>query len=317
MNFSSNPSSNSRQITFSICTPCHNSANTIKSVHQSMENLEYKNFEWILINDASSDETSSIIYEIMESSDIDIKFYDLEENRMVTYCYHLAAEVAEGEFLIYLDHDDSIKPNALNRFLHHWNNISNEDKQDLAGMISLCEDQRGDVVGQEFPESPYISNFFDLIFSDGIRGEKFFCYKTKLMKENNFVLVDRYVPESFVMWKIAKNYNTIFFNESLRVYNLPDLRDTNLSNMSQDEYPKGFRLGYLDLLNNFPNKLYFKPYTLITFIFKYCRFSLKAKISYSQSSKDLSVILFKLIFCLIYPFMKSWYRPAKHSSEID
>ena len=206
---------------FSIITPCFNSSKTIEDVFKSLSALNNSNFEWVVINDASTDDTENLIDQFLCEAKFDITFLSLEKNKMVTYCYHLGIEKAAGKFLIFLDHDDKIKPHALDRFLENWDSLSNNQKENIAGMFALCEDENGKIVGTKFPRSPEINSFFDLTFDEGVRGEKFFCYKTSVMKENNFQLVDRYVPESNVMWKISSKYKTLFFNEALRIYNQP------------------------------------------------------------------------------------------------
>ena len=289
---------------FSICTPCYNSAETIIDVFKSLKNLNYQNFEWIIVNDASTDNTSEIIHTILNDAEFSVTFCDLEINKMATYCYHLSIMKAKGRFLIFLDHDDQIKPNALDRFLYQWELLSSNQQDNIAGMIAHCEDELGNLVGTNFPRSPDINSFFDLMFSEGVRGEKFFCYKTEIMQENNFQLVDRYVPESNVMWRISAKYKTLFFNETLRIYTQPQIGGKNLSTMNPFDYPLGFRLSYLDLLNNFSNKLIYKPYLLVSFLFNFSLFSCASHLSLRSSIVDLENQIHRVI---IFPiFIVAW-----------
>ena len=285
---------------FSIITPCYNSSDSIKSVFNSLENLNNFDFEWIVIDDASTDDTLNILKGFLDKVNFPITIFSLKENNMATYCYHLGIEKAEGYFSIFLDHDDLIKPSALDRFLHYWESLSIQQKDKLAGMISLCEDEDGNIVGTKFPRSPDINNYFNLMFDEGVRGEKFFCYKTSIMKNYNFQLVDRYVPESNVMWKISSNYETLFFNESLRVYYQPQKDGSNLSNLNSFEYSLGFRLNYLDLLNNFKSQLTARPYLLISFLFNYSIYSYSSRVGMKSCLLDLKSFLHKVIFIPIY-----------------
>ena len=147
---------------FTICTPCYNSSNTIKRVYESLENLNFRDFEWIVINDASSDNTSSLILEILNKASFDIDFYNLEQNRMVTYCYNLAVKKSRGEMFLLLDHDDYIIPEALDRFIFHWNELNSKDKLNSAGLISNCMDENEQLVGTPFPVSPMFEGFLNL-----------------------------------------------------------------------------------------------------------------------------------------------------------
>ena len=272
---------------FSIITPCFNSSKSIYDVFNSLKKLNNKNFEWIVINDASTDSTIEILKGFLEEVNFEITIFNLKENKMATYGYHLGIEKALGDFIIFLDHDDQIKSNALDRFLKNWDSLSINQQESLAGMIALCEDENGNIVGTKFPRSPEIDNFFNMTFDYKVRGEKFFCYKNEIMKENNFQLVDRYIPESNLIYKISSKYDTLFFNESLRVYNLPQKNSSNLSNLDPFKYSVGFRLNYLDLLNNYSSQLIAKPYTLVSFIFHFSIYS-------SSSQTNLKLCLFEL-----------------------
>jgi glycosyltransferase involved in cell wall biosynthesis len=283
---------------FSIITPCFNCSNTIKDVFESLSALSNRNFEWIIINDASSDNTESLIDQFLCDAKFDITFVSLQENKMATYCYHLGIEKAIGQFLIFLDHDDQIKPYALDRFIENWDSLSPNQKENVAGMMALCEDENGKIVGTKFPRSPDINSFFNLMFDEGLRGEKFFCYKTSVMKENNFKLVDRYVPESNVMYRISAKYKTLFFNEALRVYNQPKLNGDNLTNMNSFEYPTGFRLHFLDLLNNYRFK--FRLRILFSFLFNYSLYSFSSKHNLRTCLNDLNSLSHKLFLIPIY-----------------
>ena len=297
----SNTSDNTnKDYQFSIITPCFNSAKTIQDVYESLSALNSTNFEWLVINDASTDNTENYIDQFLSDARFDISYFGLKKNKMATYCYHLGIEQAAGKFLIFLDHDDQIKPLALDRFLKNWDSLSASQQENTAGMIALCEDEKGKIVGTKFPRSPDINSFFSLIFDEGVRGEKFFCYKSTVMKQNNFQLVDRYVPESNVMWKISSQYNTLFFNEALRVYHQPLEQGSNLSNLSSFEYPLGFRLNYLDLLNDFSIHLRTRPYLLLAFLFNFSVYSCASNVSLKLCLIDLRSRLHQLLLYPIY-----------------
>ena len=300
----SNNNEQDKNYKFSICTPCYNSSDSIEKVFKSLSNLSYKNFQWIVVNDESSDDSATIISTLMQDASFDIIFFDLEKNMMATYCYHLAIQNASGEFLIFLDHDDEIKANALDRFLFHWQNLSADQQNKLVGMMAHCEDENGNLVGTEFPASPYIYNFFDLMFKDHVRGEKFFCYKTNIMQEYNFQLVDRYVPESYVMWGIASKFNTLFFNECLRIYHQPTDEGSNLSLLNPFDYPRGFQLNYQNLINKFTYKLNTRPYMLLNFLFKYAQYSIAASIDLKSCTLGLENFFHRILIIPIYPLAK-------------
>jgi len=300
MRITSNNNELDRDYDFSILTACYNSSSSIRDVFNSLKKLQNKNFEWIVVNDASTDNTTEILNQILKEAEFKITLCDLEQNRMVTYCYHLGILHSKGKFLIILDHDDQIKSNALDRFLFHWNSLANNQQESLAGMFACCEDENGSLVGSYFPRSPDINNFFNLMFVEGMRGEKFFCYKTKIMQENNFQLVDRYVPESNVLYKISAKYKTLFFNEKLRVYTQPQLGGNNLSPVDPFKYPVGFRLHYLDLLNNYSSQLNYMPYLLLAFLHNFSLYSCASNHNLRTCLSDLNLLSHRFLLIPIF-----------------
>jgi glycosyltransferase involved in cell wall biosynthesis len=239
----------------------------------------------------------------MSRSDVDIDFYNLNENKMATYCYNLAVKKSQSEFLLLLDHDDTIVFNALERFLFHWNEVPSSEKIYFAGLMSNCDDENGNLVGSLFPFSPYINGYFEVSFDDQVRGEKFFCYKTDIMKNYNFPLLDRYVPESVVMWNISEKYKTLFFNESLRIYTKPKIENNHLSFLDSFKYAKGFRHKFLELLNRHADKLNTRPRVFIIFIYNYTLYSLSAKTSIIKTINDLNQIIAKVLTLICLPFV--------------
>ena len=300
MNLNTNIIDNSKNYKYTVCTACFNSEKTIREVHKSLENITFKNFEWIVINDYSSDNTKEILEDIVKNSKIDIKFFDLDSNHMVTFCYNLGVREARGEFFILLDHDDTFVPEVFDRFNFYWESIPDLDKDNLAGMMCTCVDQDGVLIGNAFPKSPCIDGFFEMIFDHGVRHEKLFCYKTQIMKQYNFPLVDRYVPESTVLWNISSKYKTLFFNESLRIYTKPIKENNNLSFLDTRDYPRGYRQNFKDLINLHSNKLYLRPRTLISFLFNYVLYSKLAGFGIKSIFIDMKPYLIRLIFILVY-----------------
>lgn len=67
---------------FTIFTPCYNGAKTIKRVFDSVESQTYSNFEWIIVNDGSTDQSDIVIRNLIEKSKIKdkIKYFNTKEH---------------------------------------------------------------------------------------------------------------------------------------------------------------------------------------------------------------------------------------------
>ena len=96
----------------SIITPCYNCEQYVHEMVQSVQNQTYENWELIVVDDASTDESVAII-ENYASNDHRIKVIRLKKNRGTGIARNTALEYATGKYISFLDADDLWKPNKL------------------------------------------------------------------------------------------------------------------------------------------------------------------------------------------------------------
>lgn len=97
----------------SIVVPMFNRGEVIKETIESVLIQGYSNWEMILVDDGSTDQTISIVKEFVA---IDERIKLFERTRLpkgAPTCRNIGLEVAKGEWLIFLDSDDVIAPNCL------------------------------------------------------------------------------------------------------------------------------------------------------------------------------------------------------------
>ncbi len=97
----------------SIIIPCHNSKDTITKLLDSIEESAYSNYETIVVDDASTDNSKELIKKYP------VKLVELEKNKGAANARNVGAEKASNEILLFLDADTVIEKNTLselNRF---------------------------------------------------------------------------------------------------------------------------------------------------------------------------------------------------------
>lgn len=285
---------------FTVFTPCYNSERFIHRVYNSLVAQSHKNFEWLVINDGSTDNTSAIISKYKNTAPFDIQFFDLKENQMLTKNYNLAIRNAKGQFFIPIGHDDEIEPHALETFLCYWEKYGSPK---LSGVSCLCNDQEGNLVGDKYPDSPYFSNYFDV--DQNISGEKWGFYRTEIIKE--YLLpedVDTYILESLMWMAIAKDYDRVFINESLRIYYINQSNVNNLSNINKKKlhYINGARYYSLQVIN------YYMPYirsnmkSKVLYFLNYLRMSIHMRYPFVKILTDIKGFRKRVVSFLLLPF---------------
>lgn len=100
----------------SIVMPAYNAAGTIRLSVESVLAQTVSDWELIVIDDGSSDDTAEIL-EQMAARDRRIRFLQNERNSGVSYTRNRAVALAEGEWIAFLDSDDLWHPQKLEKQL--------------------------------------------------------------------------------------------------------------------------------------------------------------------------------------------------------
>ena len=96
----------------SIITPAYNSAKFIAETIQSVQNQTHENWEMIVVDDGSSDETVAIVQAFIDK-DKRIQCYKLAQNSGPAVARNFAIEKAKGAFMTFIDADDIWFPNFI------------------------------------------------------------------------------------------------------------------------------------------------------------------------------------------------------------
>lgn len=219
---------------FSIFTPSYNRGGYLNQVFDSLKKQTYKNFEWIVINDGSTDNTDEIMKKIIEQSDFQIVYVAFETNKGKHIAQNYAVEIAKGELFAPLDSDDYIVPNALEIFWNEWNSISLNEKEQYSGIGVHCMNSKGELIGDTYPNDRFVSNDLDISFKYNIKGEKWGVIRTDIMKQfKNEEVKGHFLSESTVWYRIARKYTKkLYLQKALRVY---EVQNDSVTRKMKDE----------------------------------------------------------------------------------
>jgi len=98
----------------SVITPAYNCEKYIEECMESVINQTYQNWEMIIVNDKSTDNTKAIVEEYAKREPR-IKLYNQDKNAGAAAARNKAIELSKGRFIAFLDSDDIWKPNKLER----------------------------------------------------------------------------------------------------------------------------------------------------------------------------------------------------------
>ena len=204
---------------FTVFTPTYNRAKTLPRVYESLINQTFKQFEWLIVDDGSTDTTDVLIKRYINKNAIQIRYIE-QTNSGKHVAFNRGVREAHGELFLPLDSDDDCTATTLERFLHHWNGIPENVRQSFSGITCLCIDDSGKIVGGELP-APTLDGYpFKVLDRLRRTGEMWGFHRTEILRKYPFpeMMNERFVPEGLVWNRIGRYYKIRFVNEALRGY---------------------------------------------------------------------------------------------------
>jgi glycosyltransferase involved in cell wall biosynthesis len=286
---------------FTVFTPTYNRARTLGRVYQSLQQQTFRNFEWLIVDDGSSDSTRELVAKWQAESEFPIR-YVFQENQGKPGAFNRGVQEARGELLLTLDSDDACVPEALERFKFHWDSIPATQKHKFSAVTVLCKDQHGNVMGDKFPCDVMDSDSIEVTFKYRITGEKWGFQRTDVLKQFPFPSVPdaKFIAESVVWFAVSRQYKTRFVNEALRIYHVDDGAGDHLSTLTPSAmYGRAYLHRYV--LNELSDWLYRTPRSLFRSAINFSRYSFGLGRGPASQFKELRSATARLLVAVSLP----------------
>lgn len=197
-----------------IFTPTYNRAYIINTLYESLKRQSVIDFEWLVIDDGSTDNTEDVFKTILETTTLDVKYIKKRNGGKHTAA-NLALEHALGELFFVVDSDDYLADNAVERILFYYNQIKNDES--FCGICGQKSFFNGENIGSDINYDILDTTIIDYRFYKKISGDKADVFKTKLLKEHRFPEYpgEKWCPLSIVWNRFGSNLKVRYFNEVL------------------------------------------------------------------------------------------------------
>lgn len=205
---------------FTVFTPTRDRASTLHRPYESLKAQTFRDFEWLIVDNESSDGTPALVEAWQREADFPIR-YVYQTNEGLHRSWNTATREAQGRFMVTLASDDSCFPNALERLWALWREIPEADREAYSGVTTIVTDQDGKLVGDRFPDGVERTNNLELRYRYHVRGEKWGMTRVDVMRRFPFPTIEgytAYVPEGIVWNAIAREYDERVVNEVLRQF---------------------------------------------------------------------------------------------------
>jgi len=201
---------------FSVFTPTYNRANTIGRTYERLVAQTLQDFEWIVVDDGSTDNTDELFRKWIAENKIRI-VYIKQENGGKHRAFNRAVKIAKGEIFICIDSDDYYREDALEviRTYH----LRHKDNPQVAGFSCNSLYPDGNLIGTSLPEDDLLVSHYDLYYSLSVTGDKGLIYYTRILREFPFPEFDneKFVTEALVLNRISLHYKICCIKQGLEV----------------------------------------------------------------------------------------------------
>lgn len=204
-----------------IFTPTYNRGYTLNKCYESLCRQNFKDFEWLIIDDGSSDNTEEIINRFSDEKLITIRYYK-QENQGKHVAINYGVSLAQGELFFIVDSDDYLTENALEIIEKNWVEV---DDKDIVGIGGRCKfinsinkpfNFKGDYHDQDAVK-------FNLVENNN--QDKAEVFTTNIMRKYPFPVIkgEKFMTEAVVWYKMAEDgYKLRWINQDLYVAEYQD-----------------------------------------------------------------------------------------------
>ncbi len=286
---------------FTVYTPTYNRAHTLQRVFDSLQAQTCRDFEWLVIDDGSTDGTAELMRRYQAEAGFTVRYLQ-EPHRGAHHAHNLSMRESRGEWWIKLDSDDGCMPQALERLKHHWENIPQDQRGEFSGVTGLCRDQNGALVGTRFPSDPLDCSAAELEYRHKVRGEHWGFLRLDVVRRFPYPedVPGNFIPESFIWCQVSRQFKTRHINEELRIYwtDAPSLvhgRSNPRTNAA------GHRLMFKMVLDLESGWFFAAPLRLMRAAVQYSRFAWLSGAGLSRQFMDLRSAGGRLLWLMALP----------------
>lgn len=199
--------------TVSVIIPTYNRANLLKRAIASVLNQKFEDFELIVVDDASSDNTPRVVESINDGR---IRYIRLKKNSGGPVARNTGIKKARGRFIALLDDDDEWLPNRLELQIRKFEELDSEFGVVYGGFYYVSH-QDGRTLGERVPE--YRGDIYNKLLKENFIGSPTLLIRKKCFKKVGLFDPKLSSSQDWDMWlRIAKYYKFDYVDKIIAKY---------------------------------------------------------------------------------------------------
>ena len=173
-------------IFLSVITPTYNRRHTLHRVKDSLERQGAANFEWIVVDDGSTDGTGELIESWQKDSGFPIRYWPMPRKGR-NAAVNFAKKQASGRYIVQIDSDDAFSDDAMDVISEEIGKYFVAGDSSPAAIAFLYEDEAGNLLCTGFSRDAIRCRYLDAYFIHRLRGEFLCVLKREAYDSVNYI----------------------------------------------------------------------------------------------------------------------------------
>ncbi|MBS5431256.1 MAG: glycosyltransferase family 2 protein [Lachnospiraceae bacterium] len=265
-----------------VFTPTYNRAYIIERLYRSLQRQTYTDFEWLVIDDGSSDNTEVLFEKWRKEERAFPIYYYKQENGGKCRAINRALDLAQGELFFTVDSDDYLTDDALEK-IYKWESLlpKNEKFCGVAGNLGTSKVYTPNIpFKEEYLDKSMLERY---TYSENGRkvlgGERAYVFYTNIHKKYRYPVFEgeKFMTEA-VAWNrmAADGYIMRFYKDIIWIYEYREDGLTKTGNRLFINNPRGYGLWLRE-------KVLFQKGTIMDKFKLYYAFTCELSIYYKDS----------------------------------
>lgn len=195
-----------------VTTPTYNRAPLLTRLYQSLCRQTCLDFEWLIVDDGSTDGSEQIVKGFISEGKLTIKYFRKPNGGKHT-AINLAVRKAQGELFFIADSDDWLPPTSIESVKQHYESIRGNNE--YAGICGLDSFPDGNIIGTGLPRMTVDASYLEIRDKYQVSGDMKEVYRTSVLREYPFPEIngETFCSEALIWNRIASKYLLRYFNE--------------------------------------------------------------------------------------------------------
>lgn len=199
-----------------VFTPTYNRGAFLHAIFESLSQQTFKDFEWTVVDDGSTDNTKDMMDKIIAGCDTFPIRYIYKENGGKHTAINVGTKLAKGKLFFIVDSDDTLMDMSLQTVADEWNKV--KENSQVGGVVGLdVNSETGEIIGGGLPQDVIDCDAMKIRYRYHVLGDLKEVFRTDVLREFPFPEIkgERFCPEQLVWFRIAQKYKLRYINKPI------------------------------------------------------------------------------------------------------